>query len=584
MNGLSEDIERLQKDLHALEQHLEALDHRLERVESRVAALDDPPTARWPDSSTKVEETASPVAAAVESSAPTGSLFPVLGKALLGIAGAYVLRAIEESSGVPRLIVAAAGILYAFLWLIGAARVRKGPRAASSIYAGTSALILAPMLWELTLRFTVLSPAIAALVVCAFALAAFALSVHASVSELTLKPVVRVAAFAAAALALALAIASHALLPYVLVLLLLTAVCEFVPGCDRFPGVSALFALAADALIWMLIYIYFAGPAARDEFPALTRGALLAPGLAIFVIFAVSVGVKTVFRARMITAFETIQTILAFLLAAVGLADFAQPYGPAILGIACLVLSAASYAAVFTVFARIPMLRNRNIFAAWSAALLLVGSFLCLPRFASLALLVAAALALAWLSRRERWATLAFYSMVFLLAASAASGLLSFLASALAGTPGGAPAPAVWLIAVSALLCYSLARPHEFASQGQQILHFGFAALASLSAIALLVEGLLVLTTLRVIPGAHHVALIRTIVLCTAALALVYGGTHWQRRELRGLGYAALALVAVKLVAEDLRHGHLAYIAASIFLVAFTLIAAPRVARARMKS
>jgi hypothetical protein len=41
-----------------------------------------------------------------------------------------------------------------------------------------------------------------------------------------------------------------------------------------------------------------------------------------------------------------------------------------------------------------------------------------------------------------------------------------------------------------------------------------------------------------------------------------------------------MVLVAIKLVAEDLRHGHLAYIAASIFLVALTLIAAPRLARA----
>jgi hypothetical protein len=38
------------------------------------------------------------------------------------------------------------------------------------------------------------------------------------------------------------------------------------------------------------------------------------------------------------------------------------------------------------------------------------------------------------------------------------------------------------------------------------------------------------------------------------------------------------------LVTDDLRHGHLGYIAASIFLVALTLIAAPRVARARQKA
>ncbi len=584
MNDLSEDIERLHKDLRALEQHLEALDHRLERVESRVGAPDDPAIARWPDPSTNVEATVSTLTSAVESSAQAGSLFPVLGKALLGIAGAYVLRAIEESSPVPRLIVAVAGILYAFLWLIGAARVRKEPRVTSSIYAGTAALILAPMLWELTLRFNVLSPAVAAVVVCAFALAAFVLCIHAPASERALKPVVRVTSFAAAALALALAIASHTLLPFVVVLLLLTAACEFVPGCDRLPDVAALFALAADALIWCLIYVYFAGPAAHEEFPALTRGALLVPGLTIFVVFAVSAGVKTVLRARQITAFDTLQTILAFLLAAVTLADFAQPYGLAILGVACLVLSAAGYATVFTVFARAPEVRNMNVFAAWSTALLLAGSFLCLPRFASLAVFAAAALASTWLSRQERWASFAFYGMMLLLAASAASGLLTFLADALAGTPGGASAPGVWSIAMCAVMCYAIAPPREVAGWIQTILRLGFAALAAGVVMALFFDGLVALTSLRVIPGAHHLALIRTIVLCAAALALVFGGARWLRRELTWLGYTALVLVAVKLVAEDMRHGHLAYVAASIFLIAFTLIAAPRAARAFQKS
>ena len=98
--------------------------------------------------------------------AQSGSMFPVLGRAMLGIAGAYVLRAVAETSSLPRLAVACAGIAYAFLWLAWAARVRGGPlRFTSSIYAGTSALILAPMLWELTLRFKVLPAAIAAGVV-----------------------------------------------------------------------------------------------------------------------------------------------------------------------------------------------------------------------------------------------------------------------------------------------------------------------------------------------------------------------------------------------------------------------------------
>jgi hypothetical protein len=174
--------------------------------------------------------------------------------------------------------------------------------------------------------------------------------------------------------------------------------------------------------------------------------------------------------------------------------------------------------------------------------------------------------------------------MVFLLAAAAASGLLNFLAIALVGTPSGAPAVGVWLIAACAVLCYTLVQRREAERWIPQALRLGFAALAAGAVTALLVDGLIALVALRVMPAAHHLALIRTVTLCAAALVLVSGGAHRQRRELTRLGYAALALVAIKLVTEDLRHGHLAYIAAAIFLLAFTLIAAPRVARARQKA
>jgi hypothetical protein len=99
------------------------------------------------------------------------------------------------------------------------------------------------------------------------------------------------------------------------------------------------------------------------------------------------------------------------------------------------------------------------------------------------------------------------------------------------------------------------------------------------AAAALLVQGLMGLTALSVNPGAHHLAFIRTLTICVAALALAFSGAHWRRMELTRIGYATLVLVAVKLVFEDLRHGHLGFIAASIFLVAVTLIAVPRIAR-----
>ena len=584
VNDLSEEIERLQKDLRTLEQNIEVLTRRLEKAESRVDALEYPHAAHRSDQPAKVEAQILSAVSAGESPAQAGSLFPVLGKALLGIAGAYVLRAVAETNALPRPIAAAAGIAFAFLWLVGAARVHRGPRVASSVYAATSALILAPMLWELTLRFNVLPATAAAAVVCAFALAAFALTQSAPASTRDLKPVVRVASIAAAAFAVALAIASHVFLPFVAALLLLAAVCEFVPQCDRVPEAGALIALAADAVTWILIYVYFAGQTGHEDYPALSRAALLAPGVAIFVLFAAGVAVKTVLRARPITIFATLQTVIAFLLAAVSLADFGQPNGRVILGIACLVLSTACNAAVFTVFACALQQRNKTVFTAWAAALLLAGSFLCLPPTILIPLLGAAAVAAVGLSRWERWRAFEYYGMMFLLAALAASGLPNFLASALVGTPTSAPAAGVWLIAVCALLCYALASPREVEGWIRQILHLGFAALATGAVAALFIHGLVTLTSLTVDLGAHHLALIRTVALCATALLLVSGGARWRRRELTRLGYAALALVAIKLVTEDLRHGHLAYVAASIFLVAFTLIAAPRVARTRQKA
>lgn len=581
MIDLPENIDQLTQGLRTMEQHIEALERRLGEAELRVDALEHPLAERWPPPSAKIESALAGAFPAVESPAPAGSLFPVLGKALLGIAGAYVLRAVEETSTLPRLIVAAVGIVYAFVWLVWAVRVRGGPRSTSSIYAGTSALILAPMLWELTLRFNVLPAAAAAAIVCGFALAAFAL---AAFTPRDLRPVVRVACAATAALALALAIASHALMPFVIVLLILAAVSEFVPGCDRAPEVGALIALSADAAIWILIYVYFAGQIAHEGYPALGRGALLAPGIAVFALFAASVGIRTVIRARPVTVFEIVQTVIAFLLAAVSLADFGQAAGLAILGVVCLILSVACYAAVFIVFAPASDQRNANVFTAWAAALLLAGSFLCLPPLLSMLLLGAAALAAVGLSRRELWRVFEFYGMVFLLAAAAASGLLNFVMNALVGALGGAPAASVWLIAVCAVLCYALAQPRRAERWIPQTLHLGFAALATGAVAAFLIYGLVALTAIRVTPGAHHLALIRTVTLCVAALVLVTGGARWGRKELTRLGYAAIALVAIKLVTEDLRHGHLAYIAASIFLVAFTLIAAPRVAHARQKA
>ncbi len=563
---------------------LERLTERLDELEERVSVLEHPSAARKPDSSPHAEILPEPQVAAVAPAAQSGNMFPVMGRAMLGIAGAYLLRAVAETSSSPKLAVASVGIVYAFLWLLWAVRAHRRTQFARTLYATTSALILTPMLWELTIRFKVLPTAVTAGVLCAFALVALAPAAIARTrsdceSAGRINPVLRIACIASAGLALALAIASHEALPFIVVLLTLSAICEFSPRLDRMPEIRTIVALAADVTIWIQIYTYFSQQTTREGYPMLGESVLLLPGIVLFLIFAGGVGLRTALLRKQITAIETVQTTIAFLLAAVSVADFGPASRETILGIASLVLAVACSAAVFLVFAGTEQARNRGVFSAWCAALLLCGFWLCLPAAWAAACVGSIAVTAIVAGGCKGWIGLEWYGAVFVISAAVGSGLLTFAGSALAGNPTGAPTLAVWFAAACAVACYATTRPRTEQPRSIQALHLGLAALAAGAVTAFAAQSLAGLLALRVVPGAHHLAFIRTLTLCAAALALAFLGAHWRRRELTRLGYVMLALVAVKLVAEDLRHGHLEYIAGSIFLFAVTLIAAPRVAR-----
>jgi hypothetical protein len=501
-------------------------------------------------------------------------MFPVLGKAMLGIAGAYLLRAVAESSWLPQTAVAAAAIAYALGWLVWASRVKAGDWLAGTTYACTSALILAPMLWELTLRFNVLSATVTAAVLCGFVLAATALA-----WKRDFAPVLWVANFTAVATAMALAIATYQMLPFIAVLLLMVLIGEYGAWRDHEAGVRVLVGLAADVAIWALLYIYSSAESTRADYPALSSAALLAPGLGLLLIFGLSLIYRTVLKRKTISVFETIETMIAFLLAACSLIYFGPPASAVALGIFCIALSGVGYAGAFAYFDSVQERRNYLVFASWSAALFLAGSMLCMPHGWQAMWLSVAAIAASIASTRLQRLALEVHGLAFLLVAAWVSGLLHKVFDALAGTAPGAPGLNVCAVSVGAVLCYAAVKPCREKSWTRQVLSIVFAALAIAALAALTVQGLAWLTALKVIPEAHHLAFIRTLTACVAAIALAYSGAHWRRMELTRIGYAALVLLAVKLVVEDLRHGHLAFIAGSIFLFAMTLIVVPRVAR-----
>jgi hypothetical protein len=160
-------------DLHdaiaQLKSSLESLERRAHALE-QLSRLAPPVIIEAP----KPACTNSAILSATTAQGP--GVLSVLGRAMLGMAGAYLLRALAESTTFPRTAVVAIGIAYAGFWLVAATWMAAEAGFARSAYATTSALILIPVLWEVTLLFGTLSTALAAGPLAAYALFALALS------------------------------------------------------------------------------------------------------------------------------------------------------------------------------------------------------------------------------------------------------------------------------------------------------------------------------------------------------------------------------------------------------------------------
>jgi hypothetical protein len=552
MNDLSETLERLIGRIEALERRVSALE-----LSRHAPPL--PTAATRQSAATKV---------AASSLQAEAGVFSILGKAMLAVAGAYVLRALAESSALPRVPVAVLAILYAFFWLIPATRAKNW--LPSAAWAATSAIILLPMLWELTLRFAILPARATAGVLATFVIAASALAWRRHFAEIAW-----VAEGSASLAAAAIALAVHDLTPFLAALLVIAAVGEIAAARHRSLRVRPLVAAAADFLVFALIWIYSSPAASRAEYPAIGAGLLVALAPLLLLIYAGSASTQTLVLGRRISFFETAQSLAAFLLAVWGLLAFWSGPGARVLGLLCILAAAAGYAVAFAGFARASSQRNFHVYATGSAALLLAGCWLYLPPvWLPLALTVLAiAATIAGVGGGHR--TLEFHAFAFLLAAAFSSGLLLWALHALAGRFPASPAWIVYLVAAAAMFGYAAISRVADNGWPLRLLRLLHAALALSAAAALLVWGLVIVTS-GAVPAPEHLAVVRTVAGCALTVLLAWTGSRQQRRELVWLAWTSLACMAGKLLFEDLRHGHLGFTAASIFVYAVTLLAVPR--------
>ncbi|MGB9233974.1 MAG: hypothetical protein WCC04_06140 [Terriglobales bacterium] len=553
---------------------LARLDARIETLERRISDLEGRPLAVAP---LAVPATISEneVRAAEEFALPQAEgAFSVVGKAMLGIAGAYLLRHALESGSFPKFAVVVLALAYAGTWLVWAARTKTEAHFSRVAYAATAALILTPMLAELTLRFQVLPGSVTAGLLSAFAVGASALA-----WKRNLVPVVWVVVGAAVLTALALLIVSRDLVPYTAALLAMAATGEFAAAGDRWPSLRFLVPPAVDIAVLILVYIHSLPESSRLDYIAVPTPVLLALPSLLFLIYGASVAYRTVLLRRRVTIFEIAQAVIAFLLAGISWLWFVPGAGPVVLGVFCWFLSAACYTAAFASFDRIAEQRNYHVYSTWSVGLVLAGSFLVLPPAVLVLFLSVVSLVATLVGVRMARLTPEFHGLVYLAGAAFASSLLAYGARALAGTFPSAPGWRVWIVAVAALLCYALGGRFQGQRWNHRLLRLLSAVLAVSAVATFLVSGLVWLAAIGMTPGASHVALIRTLITCSLALALAYSGSRWRRIELVWTAYGTLVFVTAKLLFDDLPHGHSGSIAISISLYAMALIIVPRLAR-----
>ena len=505
---------------------------------------------------------------------PSGAV-PILGKAVLGIAGAYLLRAIAESNSAPKLPVLFVAILYASFWMVWAVRIHAASRFASITYGITSTLILSPLLWESTVRFQVLSPAVAAAVTVAFVVLTIALAWR---SDLQLIP--WIATLSSVITALALIIETHELVPLTAALLAVALVTEAAACLGHRLTLRAIPALAADFAVWLLVFVLASDSIPEGYHPA-AGGTIATLCFLLLAIYGASIGVRSFALRHPITIFEIGQAVIAFALTSYGVlrathGSIARP-----LGAAFILLAAVCYWGALSRFTEDAHALNRRVSATWAAALLLAGNFLLFPANLQILFLCAAATAATLVYTRTRKLSLGMHASFYLVAATIASTLPAYTADAFSENVPGIPDWRVWIVAITAASCYGLGAPTEQDQGRRRLLWVTPAAMVAFTGAALAIAAIVGLASrhLELVPSSLSV--IRTVVICAVALTLGLLGSFQRRIELAWLAYAVVALGTLKLLVEDLRFGNAASLVVSLLFYGLILILLPRVTKRR---
>jgi len=569
---VTETIEAAGPDVDALNERLSRIETRLAELEAWKAAAGAAPAASA--SAARIRAT-SPVEEEPEDE-PESSGFDLamVGRTLIVLGGAFMLRAASDAGTIPVAAGVALGLVYAAAFAFFALREQVS-RTSATFHGYASLLVAFPLIWEATKKFGIFGPWTSALALASISALLIVLCWRRRLNGLAWGLTLFALALAPMMMLFTVAAAPFALYLLGLGIVTLWMGYELDWHLLRWPV-----ALELDAAVLAVGFLI-----ATNRNGTMSPAAGMALGFGVFAVYLLAFALRTVSKQRNIVPFEIAQAIGAFACgvgAAVWIAR-SRSVGELVLALATLAFAVASYALSFVFLSRRSSTINFSFYSSLALVLTLTAGSLVVHGLASSVLWSALAVAACWASSRYGRTSLAYHAGVYILAGFVASEMIALgLRTVFLPPPVPWPTPgAAALIVIAACLLTAWLRPIERAGSFEPWSYAKTILLVEAGwAIATLVMcfvGLLAVSAAGA--DAPAVAVVRTTVLSLLTIGSAWASRYQRFSPGRWIASGMIVVLIMKLIWDDFRNGRAATLFISLAIVGVALIVAPRLGK-----